>query len=254
MEFLKHTLPNGLEVVAECNPHAWSTALGFFVNTGARDESDDLLGVSHFLEHMAFKGTPSQTEDDVDRRFDELGAHHNAFTSEEHTVYHAAVLPECQDRAVELLADRLRPAIRDDDFTTEKQVILEEIRMYEDQPPFGAEDKCRAAFFGEHPLGHKILGTHESVTALSADAMRAYHRGRYAAGNVALVAAGPGPSQTGGGDALRVPGDREEVGRAAVRGGHGRGAERLRPPAVRREAAGHGARRRHRQPAVLGTC
>ncbi len=190
MEFLKHTLANGLEVVAECNPHAWSTAVGFFVNTGARDESDDLLGVSHFLEHMAFKGTPSQTEDDVDRRFDELGAHHNAFTSEEHTVYHAAVLPECQDRAVELLADLLQPAIRDADFTTEKHVILEEIRMYEDQPPFGADDKCRAAFFGEHPLGHKILGTHESIAALSADAMRAYHRGRYAAGNVALVAAG----------------------------------------------------------------
>src|SRR6185437_9108730 len=107
-------------------------ALGFFVKTGSRDETDAVAGVSHFLEHMVFKGTPQRTADDVNRDFDEMGAHYNAFTSEEKTVYYAAVLPEYQTPAVELLADILRPSLREEDFNTEKQVIIEEIKMYED--------------------------------------------------------------------------------------------------------------------------
>ena len=85
-----------MEIVAECNDEAHSTALGFFVETGARDETDDVAGVSHFLEHMVFKGTATRTAEDVNREFDEMGAHYNAFTSEENTVYYAAVLPEFQ--------------------------------------------------------------------------------------------------------------------------------------------------------------
>ena len=99
MEFRSAVLENGLEIVAECNGDAYSTALGFFVKTGARDESDDVAGVSHFLEHMVFKGTPTRSAEDVNREFDEIGAHYNAFTSEENTVFYAAVLPEYQDRA-----------------------------------------------------------------------------------------------------------------------------------------------------------
>jgi len=190
LEFLEHTLPNGLEVVAECNGEAYSTALGFFVKAGARDETDDVAGVSHFLEHMVFKGTPTRSADDVNREFDEMGAHYNAATSEEGTVYHAAVLPEHQNQAVELLGDILRPSLREADFDTEKQVIFEEIRMYENQPPFGADDKCRAVHYGCHPLGRCVLGTQESITALSVEAMREYFRQRYSAGNIALVGAG----------------------------------------------------------------
>jgi predicted Zn-dependent peptidase len=190
MEFLKHTLPNGLEIVAECNGSAYSTALGFFVSTGARDETDELAGVSHFLEHMAFKGTKRRSADDVNREFDELGAHYNAYTSEENTVFHAAVLPEYQDRIVELLADILRPELREEDFNTEKQVILEEIQMYEDQPPFGAEDKCRALFFGRHPLGRSIIGTAKSVGGLTAEQMREYFWQRYSPNNIVLAGAG----------------------------------------------------------------
>ena len=89
--------------MAEHNSQAYSTALGFFVQTGARDESDEIAGVSHFLEHMVFKGTPTRSAEDVNREFDEMGAHYNAFTSEENTVYYAAVLPEQQTRTVELL-------------------------------------------------------------------------------------------------------------------------------------------------------
>ncbi len=190
MEFLKTALANGLEIVAECNGESHSAAFGFFVNTGARDETDPLAGVSHFLEHMAFKGTPTRSADDVNREFDEMGAQYNAFTSEEQTVFFAAVLPECQERAVGLLADILRPSLREEDFNTEKQVILEEIHMYEDQPPFGADEKCRAAHFGPHPLGRSVLGTLGSVGDLTAEAMRDYHRARYTPGNVTLAAAG----------------------------------------------------------------
>ncbi len=190
MDFLQHTLPNGLEIVVERNGEAYSTALGFFVKTGARDEDDSIAGASHFLEHMAFKGTPTRSAEDVNREFDEMGAHYNAFTNEENTVFYAAVLPEHQDRAAALLADILRPSLREDDFQTEKQVILEEIRMYDDQPPFGADDKCRALFYGRHPLGRSVLGSVESVSKLSIDQMRDYWRRRYSPGNIVLAGAG----------------------------------------------------------------
>jgi len=190
LEFCSHTLPNGLEIIAECNPEAHSTAVGFFVKTGSRDETDEVAGVSHFLEHMAFKGTPTRSADDVNRQFDELGAHYNAFTNEEATVYFAAVLPEYMDRTVELLADILRPSLREEDFRTEKQVIVEEIRMYDDQPPFGADEKAKAAYFGSHPLGRSVLGTVESIRDLSVKGMREYFRRRYSPGNIVLVGAG----------------------------------------------------------------
>jgi predicted Zn-dependent peptidase len=183
-------LENGLEIVAECNDEAHSTALGFFVKTGSRDETAAVAGVSHFLEHMMFKGTPRRSADDVNREFDEMGAHYNAFTNEENTVYYAAVLPEYQDAAVELLGDILRPSLRQEDFETERQVILEEIQMYEDQPPFGADEKVRAAYFGPHPLGHSVLGTPASVAGLPVEQMRAYCHRRYSPGNVVLIAAG----------------------------------------------------------------
>src|SRR6478735_11785010 len=121
MEFKTATLENGLQVVAECDPAAYSTAVGFFVNTGARDETADVSGVSHFLEHMVFKGTPKRSADDVNREFDEMGAHYNAFTSEESTVYYAAVLPEYQEASIDILADVMRPSLRDDDFNMEKK-------------------------------------------------------------------------------------------------------------------------------------
>jgi predicted Zn-dependent peptidase len=190
MRFLRERLDNGLEVIAEVTDGALSTSIGFFVRTGARDESDDLWGVSHFLEHMIFKGTADLPADEINRRFDWMGASANAFTSEEDTVYHAAVLPSQQHEAVDLLARMMRPALRAEDFDTEKLVILEEIRMYDDQPPFGADDRCRAAFFGGHPLARSVLGTVESIQSLEVEAMRDYHRRRYSPGNMVLVATG----------------------------------------------------------------
>lgn len=190
MEFRKQTLDNGLEVIAELAPHAYTAALGFFVKTGSRDEADDNHGVSHFLEHMAFKGTATRSAADVNRELDEIGSHSNAYTSEEQTVYFAAFLPEYHDRAVGLLSDILRPALRQADFDTEKMVILEEIAKYEDQPPFGAHEKCMAAHFGTHPLGRSVLGTAQSVGRLTRDQMMGYFRQRYSPRNIVLVAAG----------------------------------------------------------------
>ena len=190
MEFRSTKIDNGLEIVAECNPRAYSMAMAFFVKTGARDETDKVAGVSHFLEHMAFKGTATRSGDELNRQLDEIGSHANAYTSEEQTVYFASFLPEYQDRALELLSDMMRPALRDDDFDTEKKVIIEEIYKYEDQPPFGAAEKCMAAHFDGHPLGRNILGTVESVGGLSPQSMRQYFRQRYSPSNMLLVAAG----------------------------------------------------------------
>jgi predicted Zn-dependent peptidase len=190
LEFRERILDNGLEVIAECNPKAYSMAMGFFVKTGSRDETDANHGVSHFLEHMVFKGTPTRSSADVNRELDEIGSHSNAYTSEEQTVYYAALLPEYQDRALELLADILRPTLRDADFEMEKKVILEEIAKYEDQPPFGAHDRCMAVHFGSHPLGRNILGTVASVGALTRDQMIEYFRQRYSPRNIVLAAAG----------------------------------------------------------------
>src|SRR5256884_9009646 len=102
--FHQHTLDNGLTILGETTPSARSVALGFFVRTGARDEAPGVSGVTHFLEHMVFKGTPRRSALDVNRDFDNIGADYNAFTSEEHTVFYAAILPEYLPRAVDILA------------------------------------------------------------------------------------------------------------------------------------------------------
>ena len=121
--FRTHTLPNGLQLVAECNPNAYSTGLSYFVKTGARDETPEISGVSHFWNTWSLR-TPTRTAEQVNQQLDAIGSQNNAFTSEEQTVYYCAVLPEYQLNALELLSDILRPLLRQDDFDTEKQVIL----------------------------------------------------------------------------------------------------------------------------------
>jgi predicted Zn-dependent peptidase len=184
------TLPNGLALVGETNPAARSVALGFFVKTGARDETTDVSGVTHFLEHMVFKGTPHRSALDVNADFDKIGAQYNAFTSEENTVFYAAVLPEYLPQAFDILADILRPSLREEDFEMEKNVIIEEIGMYEDQPMWSAYDHAKRVYFADHPLGNSILGTPDSIRALKRDQMHEYFRRRYVPGNIAVVAAG----------------------------------------------------------------
>ena len=190
MEFRQSVLSNGLQVIAEINPRAQSAAVGFYVRTGSRNETEDCSGVSHFLEHMAFKGNERFSAADVNRGFDELGANYNAQTGEEFTLYYAAVLPEYLPQTFELLSALMQPSLRQDDFEVEKQVILEEIGMYDDMPGFLAHDQAMAAHFAQHPLGHSILGSRESIVALTAEQMRTYFQKRYHTGNITLVATG----------------------------------------------------------------
>ncbi len=190
MQFKQVELSNGLTILGEISDTAASMATGFFVRTGSRDESADIAGVSHFLEHMMFKGTQRRSPFDINREFDEMGAIYNAFTSEENTVYYAAVLPEFQARAVDLLGDMMRPALRDEDFQTEKGVILEEIALYEDRPQFRLYEKLMADHFGQHPLGNSILGTVESIKALKRKNMLTYFDRRYSPSNVTLIGVG----------------------------------------------------------------
>ena len=190
MAFEHTQLDNGLTIVAEVSPASASVAAGFFVRTGSRDETPELAGVSHFLEHMMFKGTERRSALDVNREFDEMGAQYNASTSEENTVYFAAVLPEFQDRALDLLGDMLRPSLRGEDFDVEKNVIIEEIALYQDLPGYLVYEKLMGAHFAGHALGNSVLGTAESIRALRQEDMQAYFDRRYSPGNITLVGVG----------------------------------------------------------------
>ncbi|QOV90844.1 M16 family metallopeptidase [Humisphaera borealis] len=190
LTFQHHRLSNGLDIVAEINPDAHSFAAGLFVKTGSRDEAHDVNGVSHFLEHMMFKGSDKYGWEDVNRIFDEIGARYNAFTTQEMTAYYANVLPEFSERAVEHLSHLLRPAIRTADFDTEKKVILEEIAMYLDDPGHRVYEKLMEVHFGKHPLGASILGSAEAITALKRDQMADYFKARYGPKNMVLSVTG----------------------------------------------------------------
>jgi predicted Zn-dependent peptidase len=190
LTFHHRQLDNGLDIVAEHNPDAYSVALGLFVKTGSRDEQANVNGVSHFLEHMMFKGSSKYTWEDVNRIFDEIGARYNAFTSQEMTAYYANVLPEFTERAIEHLSHLLRPAIRVEDFTTEKNVILEEISMYLDDPGHRLYEKLMESHFGNHPLSMSVLGTADSIQKLQRDEMAAYFKSRYGPGNMVLSVTG----------------------------------------------------------------
>jgi len=188
--FQQHRLPNGLTIIAETDQAAHSAACGFFIKTGARDEATPIMGVSHFLEHMMFKGTADLTAEALNRSFDEVGARNNAFTSNEMTCFYAHVLPEHLARVVDLLGRMMRPALNDKDFTTEKGVILEEIAMYKDNPFWVLYEACVEKHFGTHPLSHRVLGTNESITALQRDQMQTYFNTQYSADNTVVALAG----------------------------------------------------------------
>jgi predicted Zn-dependent peptidase len=190
VEFKKATLDNGLTIIAECDPDAHTAAAGFFVKTGARDEQPPVMGVSHFLEHMMFKGTATRTAEDVNRGFDEIGANYNAFTSAEMTCFYASTLPEYFTKASDILADIMRPALRVEDFDSEKNVILEEIAMYADQPFWRLYEQAMERYYKDHPLAHRVLGTNQTIAALTRDQMNDYFAQRYSSDNTTIALAG----------------------------------------------------------------
>jgi predicted Zn-dependent peptidase len=190
LKFKHKTLANDLTIIGETNSSAKSAAVGFFVRTGSRDEHKQINGVSHFLEHMVFKGTEKLSPFEVNERFDRTGAQYNAFTSEENTVFWAAILPEYLVDVTRLWIEMMRPAIRDEDFNIEKNVIKEEIAMYKDMPNYDVMDRCRSLYFGEHPCGNSVLGSEESIENMTAQQMRGYFENRYAPNNMVAAFAG----------------------------------------------------------------
>ena len=186
----ERVLGTGLRVVAEVDPNAASAAVGFFVRTGARDEAPALMGVSHFLEHMMFKGTESLSADELNQKYDAMGARNNAYTTGEMTAFYAHVLPDRLGEATDLTAEMMRPALRQADFDTEKKVILEEIAMYKDNPFWVLYESCVDRRYPGHGLGHRVLGTNETVGQMQRDAMLGYFRDRYSADNTVVALAG----------------------------------------------------------------
>jgi len=185
-----HTLENGLRIVIERMPDVRSAAAGFLVRTGARDEVPQHAGVSHFLEHMMFKGTKKRSWREITIDFDLMGSSYNAFTSEERTVYYGWVRSSDIARQIELLADMMRSAIPPEEFETEKKVILEEIAMSKDSLDHLTFDFLQEKVFAGHPLAWPILGYHETVAVLSRDTMWRYFQERYAPDNLVLIVAG----------------------------------------------------------------
>ncbi len=190
MEFKKKKLANGLAVIGEVNKSAKSAAVGFFVRPGSRDETKQINGVSHFLEHMLFKGTEKLSAFEVNEAFDRTGAQFNAFTGEENTVFYAAILPEYLVEVTGLWIELMRPALRDEDFNIEKNVIKEEIAMYKDLPSYDVMERCRSLHFDNHPCGNSVLGSEESIGNLTAEQMRGYFAERYVPNNMVLACAG----------------------------------------------------------------
>lgn len=190
LEIKYHRLANNLLLIGELCAERQSSAIGFFVKTGARDENHKESGLSHFLEHMMFKGTSKRSALELNFELGNIGAQANAFTSEENTVYYAGVLPEYFSRMQEVLCDMLRPSLDEGEFRTEKKVILEEIALYQDRPQFFLMEKALKEYYAQHPAGNSVLGTNESVGALEPEDMRSYFGRRYVPSNMALVAAG----------------------------------------------------------------
>ena len=182
-------LDSGIRVVTEAVPSVRSVALGLWVRTGSRDETPAQAGVSHFLEHLLFKGTKRYSAIEIAEIFDGLGASVNAATGKESTNLYARFLDTHTDEAFDLLAEMLLgPTYPEID--SEREVVLEEIAMYEDEPQDKVHDVLDRAVFGGHPLGRRVLGEAEVISSIPVPDIDAYHRARYTGANIVVAAAG----------------------------------------------------------------
>ncbi|XEC97158.1 M16 family metallopeptidase [Paenibacillus tarimensis] len=187
----KYTLKNGLRVVMENIPTCRSVSFGIWVRTGSRYETPENNGISHFIEHMLFKGTDKRSAKDIADLFDGIGGNVNAFTSKEYTCYFAKVLDQHLPIAVETLADMFFESRFDSaELEKEKNVILEEIAMYEDTPDDKVHDEASKAAFGDHSLAYSILGLEERLKAMDADALKLYMESNYRIDNTVISVAG----------------------------------------------------------------
>lgn len=187
----REVLSNGVRVVVQEMPGVPSVTVGIWAETGSSHEAPALNGVSHFLEHMLFKGTEKRTAKEIASALESVGGQMNAFTTKEYTCYYAKTLKEHLSLSMDILSDMyLHSTIPEEEFIKEKGVVLEEVRMYEDSPDDVVSDIYAAAIYGDHPYGWPIIGTLETVTKLTRDEMYAYYKERYAPERTVVSIAG----------------------------------------------------------------
>jgi predicted Zn-dependent peptidase len=185
------TLPNGLRVITETMPSLRSVAMGCWVDTGTRDENGNEAGVSHFLEHLLFKGSEKLSAREVNETLDAIGAESNAFTSKEATCYWTRLMDQDLAVGMDVLAEIIqRPAFRLREIDSERQVVVEEINMNEDDPSDVVFENFTTAVFAGHPLQEPVLGTRESIRSMTRDDIHGYWKRRYGAGSLVVAAAG----------------------------------------------------------------
>jgi predicted Zn-dependent peptidase len=185
------TLDSGLRIVTERLPQLRSVAIGFWVGTGSRDETDEIAGASHFLEHLLFKGTERRNAIQIADAVESVGGDMNAFTAHELTAYYVRIPDRCLAMATEILSDIMwSPALLDEELESERHVILEEIHMRDDTPDDLVHDVFSEALFPLHPIGREIIGTPASVGGMPRDAVAQFHREHYHPSNVVVAAAG----------------------------------------------------------------
>lgn len=191
MSIKKTVLDNGIIVITEDMPGAKSAALGFWVNVGSRDENPSNAGISHFMEHMLFKGTPTRDALAISAAFDAIGAELNAFTSKEYTCFYSRMIDEHFDYAFEILADMIKnPLFSQETINPEREVVLEEISRNEDSPEDYVFDVFMDALYPQNKLGRPILGTRDIVGNFCSENMHKYHKEHYTTGNIIIVACG----------------------------------------------------------------
>ena len=185
------TLPNGVRVITETMPHVRSVSVGLWVGIGSRRETAEQNGLSHFIEHMVFKGTTKRSAEDIARSVDSIGGNLDAFTSKELVCFNTKVLDEHLPLAFDVLSDLvLNPLFREEDMAKEKGVILEELKMDEDNPDYLVHEIFSSNFWKDHPLGKPILGTRETVKRFDRSMMERYYSDAYSPANLVITAAG----------------------------------------------------------------
>ncbi|GAA4702544.1 putative zinc protease [Phytohabitans rumicis] len=184
-------LPSGLRVLTEAIPSMRSVSVGVWVAIGSRDEAAELSGVSHFLEHLLFKGTEKRSALDISAQIEAVGGETNAFTTKEYTCYYARVLDEDLPLAIDVMCDVVANSVLDPaDVETERGVILEEIAMHDDEPGDEVHDVFAEAIFGAHPLGRLISGTQATISPMTRDQIEGFYRSHYTAPSIVIAAAG----------------------------------------------------------------
>ncbi|MFE4810880.1 M16 family metallopeptidase [Peribacillus simplex] len=187
----KYTCQNGVRIVLENIPTVRSAAIGVWIKTGSRNETPELNGVSHFLEHMFFKGTTTRNAREIAESFDSIGGQVNAFTSKEYTCYYAKVMDNHASYALEILADMFFNSTFDgEELKKEKNVVYEEIKMYEDTPDDIVHDLLSKAVYENHPLGYPILGTENTLETFNSDTLKKYVHDMYTPDKVVVSIAG----------------------------------------------------------------